>query len=131
MTHADTFLKGNYELLSFVIRNGDAWRDLGYIGRIHYDGAGRMSALGMRRDLPELAAAGQRRGPGGFAYWASVKAFPDEQRVEHHVEGCTTHPEWVGGIQERFYEFDDDGNLKLMVRDDDGQTTGILTWRKL
>ena len=123
-------LKGDFDLISFKVKKGDQWLDLGYEGCLRYDGAGNMSAQGMRRDLPALTANNQRKGPGGFAYWGTVTQFESEQRVEHHVTGCTSHPEWVGGIQERFYRFHENGDLDLMVRDETGQTTGILTWRR-
>jgi len=129
MSSADDFLKGDYRLISFQVLSDGQWRDLGYSGCLRYDGQGQMSAQGMRRDLPAMSKSGQRKGPGGFAYWGSVEVFPEQCRVVHHVEGCTSHPEWVGGIQERFYELED-RLLTLMVKDQNGRVTGRLRWEK-
>lgn len=119
---------GHYELVSFVRfpeEGGEV--DTGYEGRIMYDGYGNMSAIGMPRDLPERAASGQER--GGFAYYGSVSYDLENDIVIHHVEGSPTRGSWVGEDNIRYFEFVD-GYLKLSMKDENGRTTGTLTWRK-
>lgn len=123
---------GHYELVSFIsypASGGEVDND--YVGRIMYDEADQMSAIGMPRSLPARAAQTDGVARGGFAYWGPVTWDIDSQRVIHHVEGSPTRGSWVGEDNIRFYEFTADGLLKLSIRDDQGRTTGTLTWRRL
>jgi len=123
---------GHYELLSFISYPANGGEvDNEYIGRIMYDEHDQMSAIGMPKNLPERAAQADEVVRGGFAYWGPVTWDVDNQRVIHHVEGSPTRGSWVGEDNVRFYEFTDDGLLKLSIRDDAGRTTGTLTWRRI
>jgi hypothetical protein len=123
---------GHYELVSFVsIReNGDVV-DNNYVGRIMYDENDEMSAQGMPKNLPERAAQSSERVMGGFAYWGSVTWDIDNGIVTHHVEGSPTRGSWVGEDNVRYYEFTDDGLLKLSMKDESGRLIGTLTWRRI
>ena len=123
---------GHYELVSFIQYPADGGEvDANYIGRIMYDEHDHMSAQGMPKDLPERAARTTELVRGGFAYWGPVTWDIDNNRVTHHVEGSPTRGSWVGEDNVRYYEFTDDGLLKLSIRDDNGRTTGTLTWRRI
>jgi len=121
---------GQYELLSFVRYPADGpEQDAQFSGILRYDQFGNMSAQGMPKNLPELAAANQQRS-GGFAYWGSVSYDLRDNRVIHHVEGSPLVGSWVGQDNIRFFEFEDD-LLKLSLKDPQGRITATLTWRRL
>jgi hypothetical protein len=123
---------GHYELVSFVSFPAEGGEvDNNYIGRIMYDAHDQMSAQGMPKDLPARAAQTTELVRGGFAYWGPVTWDIDNNRVTHHVEGSPTRGSWVGEDNVRYYEFTDDGLLKLSIRDNSGRTTGTLTWRRI
>ncbi len=127
-------LTGNWELViyeSFPASGGSV--DNRYIGRIMYDSAGNMSAVGMPIDFPERRATDPANTPAsqGFAYFARIELFPAEDRIVHHVVGSPTAAGWVGTGLVRFYEFEGDDILKLSIRNAEGRTTGTLTWRRL
>ncbi len=124
---------GDYELVSyytFPAAGGE--RNMEFIGRLSYDPFGNMAGLGMPKDLPERAAANTgERTIGGFAYWGSVSWDVEEGTVTHHVAGSPMVPQWVGGDNVRYYEFDGDDILKLSLKDAQGRITATLTWRRL
>jgi hypothetical protein len=127
-------LVGNWELVvyeSFPATGGSV--DNRYIGRILYDRAGNMSAIGMPIDFPARRAADPENTPTsqGFAYFARIELFPEEDRIIHHVIGSPTAAGWVGTGLVRYYEFEGDDVLKLSIRNAEGRTTGTLTWRRL
>lgn len=123
---------GHYELVSFISYPASGGEvDNEYVGRIMYDEHDQMSAIGMPRNLPARAAETDGVARGGFAYWGPVTWDIDNQRVIHHVEGSPTRGSWVGEDNIRFYEFTAEGLLKLSIRDDQGRTTGTLTWRRI
>lgn len=123
---------GHYELVSFVsIRENGEVVDNNYVGRIMYDENDEMSAQGMPKNLPERAAQSSERVMGGFAYWGSVTWDIDNGIVTHHVEGSPTRGSWVGEDNVRYYEFTDDGLLKLSMKDESGRLIGTLTWRRI
>lgn len=123
---------GHYELVSYVtFREGGEVVDMEYLGRIMYDGEGNMSAIGMPKNLPERARNATENVRAGFAYWASVSFELDRGVVIHHVEGSPTRGSWPGVDNVRFFEFTDDGLLKLSLKNEAGRTTGTLTWRRL
>lgn len=123
---------GHYELVSFISYPASGGEvDNEYLGRIMYDENDQMSAIGMPRSLPERAAETDGVARGGFAYWGPVTWDIENQRVIHHVEGSPTRGSWVGEDNIRYYEFTADGLLKLSIRDDQGRTTGTLTWRRI
>ncbi|WP_237132830.1 lipocalin-like domain-containing protein [Pseudohongiella sp. O18] len=123
---------GHYELVSFVsfpATGGEV--DNNYVGRIMYDENDQMSAQGMPKDLPERAAQTTELVRGGFAYWGPVTWDISQNKVTHHVEGSPTRGSWVGEDNVRYYEFTPEGLLKLSIRDENGRTTGTLTWRRI
>jgi hypothetical protein len=123
---------GHYELVSFINYPAEGGEvDNNYIGRIMYDAHDQMSAQGMPKDLPARAAQTTELVRGGFAYWGPVVWDIDNNKVTHIVEGSPTRGSWVGEDNVRYYEFTDDGLLKLSIRDDSGRTTGTLTWRRI
>lgn len=123
---------GHYELVSFISYPEEGGeRDNNYIGRIMYDEHDHMSAQGMPKDLPERAAQSSSNVAGGFAYWGPVTWDISQNKVTHHVQGSPTRGNWVGEDNVRYYEFTSDGLLKLSIRDDNGRTTGTLTWRRI
>ena len=67
----------------------------------------------------------------GFAYWGAVSWDVEKGVVVHHVQGSPVVPQWVGGDNIRYYEFDGDNILKLSLKDARGRITGTLTWRRL
>lgn len=122
---------GYYELVSFVsfpATGGQVTND--YIGRIIYDQHDNMSAIGMPAGAPDEAARAGESGSRGFAYWGKVSWDLDRGVVIHHVEGSPTRNTWVGEDNVRYFELDGD-LLSLSLRDDEGRTTGTLTWRKI
>ena len=123
---------GHYELVVYESfrANGDSV-DMEYVGRIMYDEHGNMSAIGMPRDLPERARASDENVQAGFAYWGSVTFDEPNGVVIHHVEGSPTRGSWTGVDNVRYFEFTEDGLLKLSLKNDAGRTTGTLTWRRI
>ena len=91
---------------------------------------GNMAGLGMPSGLPERERKAGSRLTGGFAYWGKVTVDDERKIVIHHVEGSPLMPSWVGGDNVRFYEFEGD-LLRLSLKNADGHTTAILTWRRL
>lgn len=91
------------------------------VGRITYDGFGRMSAQLMRRDRPKFASANRQQGSaeeirsaftGYIGYYGPYSLHEKESTVIHHVE-CCSFPNWVGTDQVRLFEFDGD---RLILR---------------
>mgnify|MGYP001627117080 CR=1 FL=1 len=123
---------GHWELVSFISYPPEGGeRDNNYIGRIMYDENDQMSAQGMPKDLPERAAQSTTNVAGGFAYWGPVTWDISQNKVTHRVEGSPTRGSWVGEDNVRYYEFTADGLLKLSIRDENGRTTGTLTWKRI
>ena len=123
---------GHYELVIYESfrANGEVV-DMEYVGRIMYDEHDNMSAIGMPKDLPARAAESDDYVQAGFAYWGSVSWDVENGIVTHHVEGSPTRGNWTGVDNVRYYEFTDDGLLKLSLKNAQGRTTGTLTWRKI
>lgn len=123
---------GDWELASYYSfsANGDE-REMGYIGRLSYDRFGNMAGLGMPKDLPERQRDSDERLMQGFAYWGPVSWDLDRGVVIHHVQGSPMVPQWVGGDNVRYFEFEGDDILKLTVKNDNGRATGTLTWHRL
>jgi hypothetical protein len=96
-----------------------------------YDEHGNMSAIGMPRDLPERARRSDTNVQAGFAYWARVSFDIENGIVIHHVEGSPTRGSWPGVDNVRYFEWTEDGLLKLSLKNDEGRTTGTLTWRRI
>lgn len=123
---------GHYELVSFIrFPEEGGEEDTNYEGRIMYDGNGNMSAIGMPKDLPARAARSEDNVRGGFAYYGTVSLDLENGIIIHHVQGSPTRGSWDGEDNVRYFEFTDDGLLKLSMKDDSGRTIGTLTWRRL
>lgn len=123
---------GHYELVVYEsFRANGETVDMNYIGRIMYDEHDNMSAIGMPTNLPERGRAAGENVQAGFAYWGSVSWDVPNGIVVHHVEGSPTRSSWPGVDNVRYYEFTDDGLLKLSLKNAEGRTTGTLTWRKV
>jgi hypothetical protein len=123
---------GHYELVIYESfrANGEVV-DMEYVGRIMYDEHDNMSAIGMPKSLPARAAETDELVQGGFAYWGSVSWDVPNGVVIHHVEGSPTRGSWPGVDNVRYFEFTDEGLLKLSLKNEEGRTTGTLTWRKI
>ena len=123
---------GDWELASyytFPVDGSD--REMGYIGRLSYDRFGNMAGLGMPKDLPTLQRESNERLMQGFAYWGPVSWDLERGTVIHHVQGSPMVPQWVGGDNVRYFEFEGNDILKLSLRDNNGRTTATLTWQRL
>ena len=122
---------GHWELASYFTyppQGGEV--DMNYIGVLIYDELGNMNGQGMPVDLPERVAQSNERVSGGFAYWGTFDVDLDKEIVIHHVAGSAIRPQWVGGDNIRHYEFAGD-TLALSLKNGEGRTTAILTWRKV
>jgi len=123
---------GHYELVIYEsFRPNGEVVDMNYVGRILYDEHDNMSAIGMPKDLPARARESSELVQGGFAYWGKVSFDLPNGIVIHHVEGSPTRGSWPGVDNIRYFEFTDEGLLKLSLKNAEGQTTGTLTWRKI
>jgi hypothetical protein len=123
---------GDWELVSyytFPASGGEL--EMAYIGRLSYDRFGNMAGLGMPKDLPERQQASSERLMQGFAYWGPVSWDVEQGVVVHHVQGSPMAPQWVGGENIRYFEFEGDNILKLSLKDAGGRVTATLTWRRL
>ena len=123
---------GDWELADYYTfpANGGE-REMGYIGRLSYDRFGNMVGLGMPKNLPERQQESNERLMQGFAYWGPVSWDLDRGAVIHHVQGSPMVPQWVGGDNIRYFEFEGDDILKLSLRDNNGRITATLTWHRL
>ncbi len=104
-------------------------------GSIVYSASGHMAAQLMPdgyADRP-VAEDGSADRSGYVAYWGpfsldDVSADGRTGRVTHHVRG-SLFPQWVGRGLVRYFEIHGDV-LKLSLRNDEGRTTGTLTWHR-
>ena len=101
------------------------------IGRIYYDGAGRMGAMlhpASREALPESPSVENYREMlrGLVSYFGTFTVDESTTQVFHHLEG-SLNPREIGGQRTRWYEFV--GNqLHLKTRVD---ATTPLIWERL
>jgi hypothetical protein len=125
-------LVGNWELISYVSYDSDGRaRDVGYTGRIVYDGLGNMSAIGMPLDVAHGSRAeGESSPTEGFAYFATFAVDEKTRRVIHRVRGSPTNAAWVNTNLVLHYDLRGDV-LALSARNAEGQTTGTFTWQRL
>ena len=123
---------GDWELASYYTFpvNGSEL-EMGYIGRLSYDRFGNMAGLGMPKDLPNRQRESNERLMQGFAYWGPVSWDLERGTVIHHVQGSPMVPQWVGGDNVRYFEFEGNDILNLSLRDNNGRTTATLTWHRL
>ena len=108
---------GVWRLISFerILPDGTVERPYGPdpVGRLIYDLEGRMAGQLMRRGRPcfppganEAELAGEIRAAfnGYIAYFGRYRVDAERRVVIHNVE-ASLYPNWVGGEQEREYEF--------------------------
>ena len=76
---------GNYELVTYELFRADGEVvSMDYVGRIMYDAAGNMSAIGMPNALPELdRASSDGRVRRGFAYFGKFEINTEAGSVTH------------------------------------------------
>jgi hypothetical protein len=83
-------------------------------GRLNYDQDGNMAGQVMNPDRPHFAAADKslgspdeiRRAFAGYeAYFGSYRISDDGVAIHHTIEGAL-FPNWVGGIQIRFFRLE-------------------------
>ena len=101
------------------------------IGRISYDGAGRMWAMILppnRAPLTGTASAEDYRAAmrGVVAYYGTYDVDEATGRVIHHVEAAS-NPAWIGDDFVRWYRFED-GDLRLSLNAD---FRGTLLWARM
>jgi hypothetical protein len=101
------------------------------IGRISYDGAGRMWAMlfppGREPVSNESADAEYRAAMRGLiAYYGTYEVDEAGGRVIHHVEAAS-NPLWIGAEFVRWYRFED-GNLRLSLNP---EFNNPLLWQRL
>ena len=131
-------LVGAWELVNYEIIAADGAKRPGAYdrGQITYDASGRMSAQLMNSankaeaspNTDDLRAAAYRRYLGYYGPFVvdEAKGF-----VTHIVEG-SSNPSWVGSRQVRFYALsDDNAQLTLMLKDQNGRVTQSLLWKRL
>ena len=123
---------GDWEVASYYTFpvNGSEL-EMGYIGRLSYDRFGNMAGLGMPKDLPNRQRESNERLMQGFAYWGPVSWDLERGTVIHHVQVSPMVPQWVGGDNVRYFEFEGNDILNLSLRDNNGRTTATLTWHRL
>jgi len=120
---------GTWELISFEYRNREtnemAFRPME--GRISYDADGNMAA----QLMPLIESApDERRNDRYIAYYGTVEIDEDKKSVTHHVLGSNLNA-WVGTDLVRYYDTDKKGPLVLVLKNDDGDTTTRLVWKRL
>lgn len=136
---------GTWRLLSCQSRNDTGETRLTYgenpFGRLQYDPVGNMSALLSRRDRPPLPSADrfaasaaeiQASLRGFLAYCGTYEFFPADGYALHRVQGSSI-PNWVGGVQKRFYVLDGSRltitTPPIPARGD--EWVSVLVWEKL
>lgn len=127
----------------FRTASGDVMYPLGEdaFGQAIFTESGYISAQLMRLSRPRFASNNQAHGTpqeieqsfqGYVAYCGQCELDLEKQTITTHVEG-SMYPNWVGGEQIRFYEFNDD---ELILRTPpiamgEETITGVLTWQRL
>ena len=130
-------LVGAWELVNYEIIAADGTKRPGAYdrGQISYDASGRMSAHLMNSSnkadatpqTDELRAQAYRRYLGYYGPFVvdEAKGF-----VTHIVDG-SSNPSWVGSRQVRYYALsDDNAQLTLMLKDQNGRVTQSLVWKR-
>lgn len=111
------------------------------LGQAIFTESGYVSAQLMRAGRPNFVSNNQALGTpeeilqsfqGYVAYYGRCELDLEKQTITTHVEG-SLYPNWVGGEQIRFYEFNED---RLVLRTPpitlgDEKITGVLTWQRL
>jgi hypothetical protein len=144
--HAQTLkqLVGVWRLVSSEFRtsSGAVVYPLGEdaLGQAIFTETGYMSGQLMRQDRPEFASGSQASGTpeeiaaafqGYIAYYGSCEIDVEKQTLTTHVEG-SLYPNWVGGLQMRFYQIHDQQlTLKTPpITVGEEEVTGVLVWER-
>ena len=127
----------------FIDASGNVMYPLGEdaVGLAIFTESGYMSGQLMRPNRPRFTADSQALGTpeevqqaleGYVAYYGSSEIDVEQGTITTQVEG-SMYPNWVGGVQVRFYELTDN---QLVLRTPpiklgEAEITGVLTWRRL
>ena len=120
---------GTWELVSFEFRNRETNEMIGrpMEGRISYDPDRNMAA----QLMPLIDAdPEERRNERYMAYYGTVDIDPKTKSVTHHVSGSNLY-RWIGTDLVRYYDTDEQGQLVLTLKNEAGETTTRLVWKKL
>jgi hypothetical protein len=134
---------GTWRLVSFELRTSDGQVNYPYgkdaIGYVMYSHDGYVTFTVMSANRPKFASADIAAGSSAekaaavdtyFSYCGTYKVRGD--RVIHHLE-VSLFPNWIGGDQERIFEFK--GN-RLILRTPPlswggREQTGMVTWERV
>src|SRR5687767_7491813 len=113
-------LLGTWKLVKFEARSpeGKTLYPFGTnaFGRLFYDATGNMSIQVFDPDRPRFSSDDKSKGSTEEikAAWDRFDAYAGRYQVnekegvvEHHLEGAL-FPNWIGGTQKRFFEFNGD-----------------------
>ena len=108
---------GTWRLVSYEYRkaSGELTYPMGHnmMGLLFYDTAGNMAGQLMNPDRLQFANGDKFRGApeeikrafeGYTAYYGTYQIDEEEGCINHRVE-ASLYPNWIGGVQKRFYEF--------------------------
>ena len=138
-------LVGTWRLVSFETRyeKGEVEYPFGQnaLGQLSYDTAGNMSAIVMKLGIPAFVTAERLQGTdaevraafeGFIGYFGSYTIDADKGTVTHHVRGAS-FPNWVGGDQIRFYNFEGSRlTLSMPPRLSGGRRSeNIIVWERI
>ncbi len=140
--HPEKRMIGTWRLISSEFRTskGDVVYPLGENaqGQLIFAQSGHMSGQLMRSDRPVFSGQDQSTGTmediktafeGYVSYYGPFEIDLNTGKVITHVEG-SLYPNWVGDVQERFFEFSGD-RLVLKtppIRLGEEEFVGILVW---
>jgi hypothetical protein len=138
---------GTWKLVSYEYRtlDGEVTYPMGrnMTGLLMYDAHGYMAGQLMNPDRMQFASGDKFRGSpeevkrafeGYTAYYGTYEVDEAEGAVNHKVES-SMYPNWIGGVQKRFFEFSDNGQRLTLktppLRYADQPQTGLLVWEKV
>jgi hypothetical protein len=124
-------LVGSYRLVSFnaIDEAGNAVRRPYSVGRISYDGVGRMTAQLMPEGW-DASSSISASGAGFISYFGTFTIDSERQAVIHHVEGAY-NANMLGRSMVRYFEFSADGNSLFLETRNDNRATGRLRWDRI
>ncbi len=142
---ADHQFIGTWKLISSEFRRSDGTIAYPYgedaTGLLIYTATGHMAVQFLRANRPLFAAGDPYRGTteeikaafeGYIGYFGSYEVNKVEGIVTHHVHGAS-FPNWIGGDQQRFFEFA--GNQLLLstppILAGNSTLTGVLIWERI
>jgi hypothetical protein len=138
---------GVWKLISCdaIRRNGSVLPIYGKnpVGRLYYDAAGNMSVHLMRAGRANFAGETKFRATEkemrsayeSYEAYFSTYAIDEEHHMLHHTVIGGLFPNWTGGIQSRYYQFDGIDRLILSTEpigfEAKDRTTVKLVWERL